>query len=149
MRLSVLCALVILLSSVSGQEEGLASSGPEEYFGLLLGRFNVYHHAISGSIYAVNSTTLLIKNFYYDGLGKDAYFWGGSSGNGPGPNGFIIPDQFGRTNVLQKLENRDFTLTLPEKKVIPELKWISVYDLSRLVRKIKKLANYLRNVLQK
>ncbi|OXA51211.1 Protein Skeletor, isoforms B/C [Folsomia candida] len=120
---------------VSGQNDGSSSSSSsstEEYFGLLLGRFNVYHHAISGSLYAVNATTLLIKNFYYDGMGKDAYFWGGSGGNGPGPNGFIIPDQWGRTNVLKKSDNRDFTLTLPEKKVISELKWISVYDLSRL-----------------
>jgi hypothetical protein len=38
-----------------------------------------------------------------------------------------------RTNVLGKSDNKDFTLTLPDKKRISEVKWIAIYDLSRLV----------------
>jgi hypothetical protein len=35
--------------------------------------------------------------------------------------------------VLGKSDNKDFTLTLPDKKRISEVKWIAIYDLSRLV----------------
>src|SRR5262249_15935897 len=89
------CLISLFILGCVGVGSGEDGSGGEEYFGLLLGRFNVYHHGVGGTVYSVNATTLLLKNFYYDGTGKDAYFWGGSGGNGPGPNGFIIPDQWG------------------------------------------------------
>jgi hypothetical protein len=84
----------LLLTLTASQDS--SNSEFRSNFGMLIGKLNVYHHGVSGSVYAVNETTLLIKNFNYDGQGKDAYFWGGSGGTGPGPNGFIIPDQYGR-----------------------------------------------------
>ncbi len=50
--------------------------GPEEGR-LLLGTFTGYHHGVSGSVYALNETALVIKNFTYDGQGPDAFFWAG------------------------------------------------------------------------
>jgi len=40
---------------------------------------------------------------------------------------------FYRTNVLEKYDNRDIILTLPDGKKINEIQWIAVFDLSRLV----------------
>lgn len=74
-----------------------------EYKGLLIGTFNSYHHQVNGEVYAVDDYTLLIKNFVYDGNGKDTFFWAGGS-NRPGTQGFIVPNEKGRTNVLKRLE---------------------------------------------
>ena len=38
--------------------------------------------------------------------------------------------------MLGKSYNEDFTLTLPEKKLIRDIKWLAIYDLSRYVSKI-------------
>jgi len=64
--------------------------------GQLIGKLNVYHHGVSGELYAINETTVLVKHFYYDGFGKDVYFWAGNTGTGPSLNGFIVPDKHGR-----------------------------------------------------
>lgn len=41
-------------------------------------------------VYAVDETTLFIKNFVYDGTGPDAFFWVGKTPR-PSPDGYIIP----------------------------------------------------------
>ena len=56
---------------------------------------------MNGDLYAVDAYTLLIKDFVYDGNGKDTFFWAGGS-NRPGPQGFIVPNEDGRTNVLKR-----------------------------------------------
>ena len=48
----------------------------------------------------------------------------------PGPKGFIISNEKGRTNVLDRYLNDEITITLPEGKKIAELKWFAIYDLS-------------------
>ena len=104
---------------------------------------------VNGEVYAVNEFTLLIKNFIYDGNGPDTFFWTGSSTR-PGPQGFIVPNERGRTNVLQPYLNKDFTLTLPEGKKITSIKWLAVYDLTLQVGislKKKKYCIYLNPVL--
>ena len=67
----------------------------EVNYGVYIGKFNIYHHGVGGELYAVNSTTFFVKNFNYDGMGKDTYFWAGVS-NQPGNQGFIVPDRYGR-----------------------------------------------------
>lgn len=92
----------------------------------------LFHHFLSkvaGEVYAVDEFTFLIKNFIYDGNGPDTFFWVGSSTR-PGPQGFIIPNEKGRTNVLQPYLNKDFTLKLPDGKKITDVKWLSIYDLT-------------------
>ena len=76
----------------------------------------------------MDENTFLLKNFIYDGNGPDTYFWAGSS-NRAGPQGFIVPNEKGRTNVLQAYLNKEFTLKLNGKK-INDIKWLSVYDLT-------------------
>lgn len=101
----------------------------EEYNGKHIGKLNSYHHQVAGDVYAVDQYTLLITGFSYDGNGADTFFWAGAT-NRPGPQGFIVPDEYGMTNVLGRYFNKDFTLTLPEKKKLTDIKWFAVYDLS-------------------
>ncbi|XP_049807880.1 protein Skeletor, isoforms B/C [Schistocerca nitens] len=118
------CILVILtvISSTVSEEK-------EPYQGKYLGKLNPYHHQVSGDVYAVDEYTLLFVNFNYDGNGADTFFWAGSA-NRPGPQGFIVPDEYGKTNVLHSYLNKDFTLKLPDNKKITEIRWFAVYDLS-------------------
>nr|CAI5865133.1 unnamed protein product [Callosobruchus analis] len=64
------------------------------YHGKYLGKFNSYHHQVSGDVYAVDERTLLLK-----------------------------------TNVLERYFNKDFTLVLPDKKKITDIKWFAIYDI--------------------
>lgn len=105
--------------------------GADPYVGKKIGELNSYHHQVSGDVYAVDENTFLIKSFMYDGNGGDTFFWAGSRPR-PGPQGFIVPNELGRTNILDRYLNKDITLTLPDKKTITEIKWLAIYDLSRL-----------------
>jgi hypothetical protein len=65
------------------------------YRGKLIGKFNSYHHQVGGDVYAVDAETFLIVDFNYDGNGIDTFFWSGAS-NRPGPQGFIVPNEYGK-----------------------------------------------------
>lgn len=119
-----ICLLLLLFvtKDCSSQDE----DGP--YRGKFIGRLNSYHHQVSGEVYAVDEWTVLLVNFNYDGLGDDTFFWAGDSGR-PGPQGFIVPDQHGKTNILARYYNEDVWLTLPEGKRISRIKWLAVYDI--------------------
>ncbi|KAL1497150.1 hypothetical protein ABEB36_008156 [Hypothenemus hampei] len=119
------CFVLFLVWISSGlcQEE---DDGP--YKGKFIGKLNSYHHQVSGDVYAVDKFTLLLTSFNYDGNGADTFFWAGAA-NRPGPQGFIVPDEHGKTNVLERYFNKDFTLILPERKKITDIKWFAIYDI--------------------
>ncbi|KAG5673657.1 hypothetical protein PVAND_003685 [Polypedilum vanderplanki] len=121
----VVLLLVLILKSkdVECQDD---DDGP--YRGKFIGKFNSYHHQVSGDVYAVDSFTFLIVDFNYDGNGIDTFFWSGAS-NRPGPQGFIVADEHGKTNVLERYFNKEFTIKLPDNKRITEVKWLAIYDL--------------------
>ncbi|XP_054745962.1 protein Skeletor, isoforms B/C [Anastrepha obliqua] len=123
--LTLLLLVACLLQFGLADEDG--EDGP--YRGKYLGKINSYHHQVSGDVYAVNEYTFLIIGFNYDGNGADTFFWAGAS-NRPGPQGFIVPDEYGKANILDRYHNKDFTLTLPDRKKITEIKWLAVYDLN-------------------
>lgn len=50
------------------------STKEEEHLGLFLGKLNTYAHQISGTVYAIDEYTILIKGFFYDGLGQGEWF---------------------------------------------------------------------------
>lgn len=54
----------------------------------------ISHNVTSGSVEVLDSKTIKIPNFSYDGLGKRVYFWAGV-GAQPSNKGFVIPDEFG------------------------------------------------------
>ena len=74
---------------------GSGQDDDKEYKGKYIGKLNAYHHQVSGDVYAVDEYTLLFTSFSYDGNGADTFFWAGAS-NRPGPQGFIIPDEWGK-----------------------------------------------------
>jgi len=104
-------------------------SGSDAYKGKYIGDLSTFHHQVSGSVYAVDRFTLLIKDFTYNGNGKDTFFMVGNT-NQPGRKGDIVPNEYGRTNVLQRYLNSEFTLTLPNGKQVDQIKWFAVYDLT-------------------
>ncbi|XP_075986896.1 cytochrome and DOMON domain-containing protein knickkopf [Anticarsia gemmatalis] len=116
-----LLLIVVTKDCVSQDEEG-------PYRGKFIGKLNSYHHQVSGDVYAVDDWTLLLVNFNYDGTGDDTFFWAGDSGR-PGPQGFIVPNEHGRTNILERYYDAEVRLTLPEGKRISRVKWLAVYDI--------------------
>ena len=68
-----------------------------------IGSFEKTFHAVSGTVYAVGEDKLIIKanildrlklnfvqGFNYDGLGPDAFFFAGTSGDEPSANGDVV-----------------------------------------------------------
>ena len=100
----------------------------EKYEGFFLGKLNTYAHQVTGDVYVIDEYTLLIKNFHYDGLAQDAFFWAGATVR-PSNIGFIVPDERGRSNKLRRYINQDITLKVAEDKKINSLKWFSVWDI--------------------
>ncbi|XP_053202409.1 protein Skeletor, isoforms B/C-like [Panonychus citri] len=117
---TVTLVFTLFTSSVSTKEE--------EHLGLFLGKLNTYAHQISGTVYAIDEYTILIKGFFYDGLGQDAFFWSGATAR-PSNIGFIVPDETGRTNKLRRYNNEDITIRLPEDKKLKSIKWLAVWDI--------------------
>ncbi|CAH2218353.1 jg18101 [Pararge aegeria aegeria] len=115
--------LIIITQECSSQDD----TGP--YRGKYIGKLNSYHHQVSGEVYAVDDWTLLLVDFNYDGTGDDTFFWAGDSGR-PGPLGFIVPDQNGKTNILERYNNEEIRLKLPDGKKVPRISWFAVYDLA-------------------
>jgi len=111
-----------------GDEDGSDFSRAQKYSGRLVDVFKSHHHEVNGKLYVVDAKTLLLKDFTYDGQSRDAFFFGGGDA-GPNPGGFIIPNEYYRTNVLHRYLNAEFTLTLPPGKTVEDLSWFSVYDI--------------------
>ncbi|CAH0721351.1 unnamed protein product, partial [Brenthis ino] len=119
------CLFILLLvaKDCSSQDD----TGP--YRGKYIGKLNSYHHQVSGEVYAIDDWTIVIVDFNYDGTGDDTFFWAGDSGR-PGPLGFIVPDQNGKTNILERYNNEEVRLRLPEGKRVSRVTWLAVYDLA-------------------
>lgn len=100
----------------------------EKYEGFLLGKLNTYAHQVTGDVYVIDEYTFLIKNFHYDGLAQDAFFWAGATVR-PSNIGFIVPDEKGRSNKLRRYINQDITLKIPDDKKINSIKWFAVWDI--------------------
>ena len=60
-----------------------------------IGTFTNIFHDIAGTAYALNSTTVLIKGFNYDGEGPDAFFLGGTHGR-PSKSGEVFLGLFSK-----------------------------------------------------
>jgi hypothetical protein len=104
-----------------------AAQTAQKYFGSHIGRLSELHHAVSGDVFAVDSRTLFIKSFTYDGEGPAAYFYVGNTRAPGSQGGFRIRDERGSNGVLKKYRNKDITLTLPEGKTLRDIKWFSVW----------------------
>lgn len=121
---SLILIVYSLLSLCADHLNALAS----DYQGAFLGKLNSYSHQVNGDVYVIDEYSFLIKNFFYDGLSQDAFFWAGSSIR-PSNKGFIIPSEDGRTNRLQRYTNRDITIRLPDDRKITSIRWLSIWDI--------------------
>jgi len=102
-----------------------------------IGTFTNIFHDIAGTAYALNSTTVLIKGFNYDGEGPDAFFLGGTHGRPSKSGEVVMPYPFeGRhfnyrdknIPILGRFNgNKDVVLHLPPGTTVDQLKWISVW----------------------
>ncbi|CAK1540878.1 unnamed protein product [Leptosia nina] len=119
--------LFILFAFIARDCSSQDDEGP--YRGKYIGKLNSYHHQVSGEVYAADDWTILLVDFNYDGTGDDTFFWAGDSGR-PGPLGFIVPDQHGKTNILERYKNEEVRLRMPDGKRISRLSWFAVYDLA-------------------
>jgi len=105
---------------------GLVAGAAPAYVGKSLGRLAPLDHDVSGEVFAVDSRTLHIRGFSYDGTAPDAFFYGGRSGK-PSDDGFIIPDEKGSKKPLGRYRNQDVTITLPKGVSVKDLRWLSIW----------------------
>ena len=75
-----------------------------------IGTFTNIFHDIAGTAYALNSTTILIKGFNYDGEGPDAFFLGGKHGR---------PSKSGEVNSNVFFDTPDILNLFSSKVVMP------------------------------
>jgi len=96
------------------------------YYGAKINDFANRFHNIKGEVYAVDSRTIFIKNFHYDGQGPGAYFYAGSSDR-PSNDGYQVPNEKGSMEVLQRYTGQNLVLSLPSGKTLRNVKWLSVW----------------------
>jgi len=105
--------------------------------GVMIGSFKNIFHDISGEAYALDSKTILIKGFTYDGEGPDAFFLAGTSGR-PSKNGDVVlgyPFEGKHYSYDDKTipilgefaGDKNIILSLPPGKTVDQLKWLSVW----------------------
>lgn len=93
------------------------------------GSFSKKSHGVSsGVVEMLDSKTIKIPDFYYDGLGAQTYFYGGV-GAQPSMKGTKIPDELGYLDPIRKYDGETIVLELPGDMTIFEIDWISIYDL--------------------
>jgi hypothetical protein len=88
----------------------------------------ISHNVSSGSIEILDSKTIRIRNFTYDGLGQEVNFWAGV-GAQPSNKGFKIPDELGYLDSIRRYNEETITLELPGDRDVFQIDWISIFDL--------------------
>ncbi|XP_051157784.1 protein Skeletor, isoforms B/C isoform X2 [Leptopilina boulardi] len=100
------------------------------YYGKKIGKFSSYAHGIRGDVYAVDETTIFIKDFYYDGTGPDTHFFVGN-GSKVGLGGYLVPYpeeyQSREPPILERFENAKILLKLKDGLRIKDIKWLAVW----------------------
>lgn len=86
------------------------------------------HNVSSNSIEILDSKTIKIPNFSYDGLGKQVFFWAGV-GAQPSNKGFKIPNELGYLESIRAYNEETIMLELPGDKDVFQIDWLSIYDL--------------------
>lgn len=82
----------------------------------------------SDSIEILDSKTIRIPNFTYDGKGARVHFWAGV-GAQPTNKGFIIPDELGYLDAIRAYREETIMLELPGERSVFEIDWLAIFDL--------------------
>merc|ERR1712127_116643 len=114
------------------EEEPLVPSTPKK-----IGTFSNIYHDIGGTAYAVNATTVLVRDFHYDGEGPAAFFLAGTAGRPSKAGKVVLPYPFQGDHFQYRDKNipilgrftgdKDLVLHLPPGTTVNQLKWISVW----------------------
>ncbi|XP_013385793.1 protein Skeletor, isoforms B/C [Lingula anatina] len=93
----------------------------------VLGPFKLTTHGVSsGNIIVLDTKTVVIPNFKYDGLGPDGFFWVGS-GPLPTSEGTKVPDENGSLKKLGEYTGQNLTLRLPKDLTFHTVEWLGVW----------------------
>merc|ERR1711970_1467566 len=109
-------------------KEGSKSVGRQ----VKIGSFKNIFHDIGGEAFALDSQTILIKGFTYDGEGPDAFFLAGTSGKPSKASGNVVlpfpytGEHFSYSDrdiplLLRPFSGEDVVLTLPPGRTVDEL----------------------------
>ncbi|KAJ8715832.1 hypothetical protein PYW07_010314 [Mythimna separata] len=113
-------ALLLLLGGASAQVR---------YFGKELGPLASLQHGVRGRVFAVDSRTLYLQDFHYDGEGPAAYFYVGTSGSpsSSAAGATRLRDERGGVGPLRRYAGEGLTLSLPDGKTLKDYRWFAVY----------------------
>ncbi|KAF8773852.1 Protein Skeletor like protein [Argiope bruennichi] len=101
---------------------GLVIPRPSE-----IGRIPTFEHGVSsGPVLVVDTQTLLVPDFTYDGLGPAAYWWV-SRGARQHPRGLRLADENGSFAPLPKYTGKTVVITLPPEYTIYDFDWFGVW----------------------
>ncbi|KAA0195330.1 hypothetical protein HAZT_HAZT002924 [Hyalella azteca] len=117
----------------------VSSSVDAQYLGKRIGALSELQHGVKGEVFAVDSRTIHVKGFSYDGAAPGLFL--GTKlirAKGSPCIELIDPNLVGRvitieegsrvnTQPLKRYRNKDVTLTLPEGITLKDVKWISVW----------------------
>ncbi|XP_038219632.1 protein Skeletor, isoforms B/C isoform X2 [Zerene cesonia] len=115
----ILAATLTLLLAV-GSSQG-------RHYGKEIGALSSLQHGVRGRLYAVDSRTLFLQDFHYDGVGPAAYFYVGTSKSPSASGATRLRDERGGAGPLRKYRGEGITLSLPEGKTLKDFNWFSVW----------------------
>lgn len=88
-------------------------------------------HSVSGTVYAYNTSTLIIDKFSFDGQGAGVYLIAATQGSNRNEyirNAIDIPYPQGTTTSIDRAYNNErISITLPLEISAKDIKWLSVW----------------------
>ncbi|XP_049880584.1 protein Skeletor, isoforms B/C isoform X2 [Pectinophora gossypiella] len=103
------------------------ASAQAQYLGRPLGALSELHHGVRGRVFAVDSRTLFLQDFHYDGEGPAAYFYVGTSGRPQAAGATRLRDERGGAGPLRRYRGEGVTLALPDGKTLRDLRWFAIW----------------------
>ncbi|KAI2799824.1 hypothetical protein BLOT_014252 [Blomia tropicalis] len=85
------------------------------------------HGIHSGPITLVDAQTILVTDFWYDGLAPAAYWWV-TRGPRQSPQGLRLKDENNTPKPLRAYRGETFLIRLPESKTIYDFDWFGVWE---------------------
>lgn len=111
--------LLLLLLALAAQS---AAQSP-----VRLGELSQLDHRLAGEVFALNDRLLEVRNFNYDGLGPDAYFWA-DRGTTATRNGIILPERPGcAKSRLPAYSSKTVLVELPAGETLSSIGYLSVW----------------------
>ncbi|KAL4704033.1 hypothetical protein ACJJTC_015189 [Scirpophaga incertulas] len=97
------------------------------YLGRRVGALSQLHHGVKGTVYAVDSRTLYIDDFHYDGAGPAAYFYVGTSKTPSATGAIRLRDERGGAGPLRRYRGEGVAVALPDGHSLADVRWFSVW----------------------